>query len=98
MWVFKFKLASSKSKNINVIFNPNGGTFAGLSSDAVVFVPVVEGNVIPLASFQIPTYTGHEFLGWYTSRTYNPNSAKVTDMTPIYSSTDVLNLYAWWSE
>ena len=96
-WVWKFTLASSAAKNINVIFNPNGGTFGGVEG-AVVICPVVEGKVIPLSSFQIPVYPDHEFLGWYTSKDDNPNSAKVTDMTPIYSETNTLNLYAWWSE
>ena len=95
-WVWKFTLASSSPKNINVIFNPNGGYFNGI--EGVYFCPVVEGKVIPLSSFQIPVYPDHKFLGWYTSATYNPNSAKVTDMTPIYSETNKLNLYAWWGE
>lgn len=96
-WVWKFTLASSAAKNINVIFNANGGTFSDFEANFYV-CPVVEGKVIPLSSFQIPVYPDHKFLGWYTSADYNPNSAKVTDMTPIYSETNTLNLYAWWSE
>ena len=97
-WVWKFTLASNSPKNINVIFNPNGGSFTDPEMNNGYVCPVVEGKVIPLSAFQIPVYPGHEFLGWYTSATYNPNSAKVTDMTPIYSETNKLNLYAWWSE
>lgn len=96
-WAYMFALSNSKPKPIRVIFNPNGGTFVGMQENAVVITSVLEGNVIPLESFEIPVYEGHEFLGWYTSSTYNPNAAKVTDLTPIYSTNDVLNLYAWWT-
>ena len=96
-WAYMFALSNSKPKPIRVIFNPNGGTFVGMQENAVVITSVLEGNVIPLESFEIPVYEGYEFLGWYTSRAYNPNAAKVTDLTPIYSTNDVLNLYAWWT-
>ena len=96
-WVWKFTLASNAARNINVIFNANGGTFSDFEANFYI-CPVVEGKVIPLSSFQIPVKEGYKFAGWYTSADYNPNSAKVTDMTPIYSDTDTLNLYAWWIE
>lgn len=94
-WDYKFSMKNkqeeTKTQYCTVLFNPNGGTFDG--STATAYKPVEKGKPLSLDDIPVPTYEGHTFIGWYTTKEYNVNAGKVTDLTPVFSD---LTVYAWW--
>lgn len=78
-----------------VVFDAAGGTLPNGGGQLSFFV--AEGSYLPqsilLDSIGIPEKDGAEFLGWYTSKTYDPNSGRFTDATPVLHN---LYLYAWY--
>lgn len=93
-WDYKFSMKNkqeeTKTQYCTVLFNPNGGTFGG--STATAYKPVEKGKPLSLEDIPVPTYEGHTFIGWYTTKEYNVNAGKVTDLSPVFYD---INVYAW---
>lgn len=92
-WNAKFSIKGSGSSTevvrYNVIFDPNGGTFA---SGSATSIRVERGTCLELDDFPVVTKENYEFVGWYTSLN-DINSGKFTDLTPVVKN---VTLYAKW--
>lgn len=97
-WEYKFSMKSSSESEdttyTTVIFDANGGLLNDSTTTASLYIE--EGEALKLSMIPTPTKEGSTFLGWYTSKKYNVNAGKLTDLTPVYGTK--LSVYAWWSE
>ena len=92
---FKFSMksdsATQKDEYSTVIFDSNGGTING--SNANAYASTVKGTPVELSEIPTPVKDGFEFLGWYTTKEFNQNAGKLTDLTPVFEKQ--LFVYAW---
>ena len=68
---------------------PDGSLIEYKVYKGTYFQDVSNGN----GEIPVPYRNGYRFLGWYRTKVTNANSAKFTDLTPVYSN---LVLYAQW--
>lgn len=91
-WIFIFCIKGPGSgTSLKVKFDSNGGNVDGETMPFIIIVNY--GERITLQDIPTPIFEGHNFEGWWTSKTYNVNSGHFTDLTTITSD---LNLYARW--
>lgn len=87
---------SSSSKTYSVVFNANGGTFAGTNSSTYLAYYTSHAYLASGLPSSNPTREGYEFAGWFvtkdTADTLN-NTYKIDVRTAVTSS---MNLYAGW--
>lgn len=80
-----------------VVFDANGGRLPNGNQEVSFFVErdsyltraILSDNV------GIPSRDGDSFLGWHTTPTYDPNSGRFSDTTPVLRD---LHLYAWYDD
>ncbi len=78
---------------VTVKFNSNG------SQDTYEDITLMADMLIPLDNYIDPYREGYEFLGWYTSPTFEKESFFEIYSTPVVGKTgDVITLYARWRE
>ncbi len=78
---------------VTVKFVTNG------SQDTYEDITLMSDMLIPLDNYIDPYREGYEFLGWYTSPTFEKESFFEIYSTPIVGKTgDVITLYARWRE
>ena len=96
-WDFLFTMKGNDESEIiyyQVCFNlRDGESIKDFNEESKIIFNVKEGDCLPLNSIPLPFKDGYEFLGWFTSNTYNPNSSRFTDTTLV---TRDFELYAQW--
>lgn len=87
----------TETYNVSFKLNDTSDEPAQFVVGQAAYENIPNGRYFAALGYQVPIASrdGYEFMGWYTSQTYNVTLGAFTDMTPIYSD---LTLYARWEQ